>query len=67
MNDVIGKGVIAFHTIQEMTKSRVKQLNWRGDAHPGSVCLVAAVIDGILCDLMTLLNQRELPLSRCVR
>ena len=47
MNDVIGKGVIALHTIQEMSKSRVKQLNRRGNARPGSVCLVAAVIDRV--------------------
>jgi hypothetical protein len=31
----------------EAAKSRVKQLNRRSDARPGSVCLVAAVIDGV--------------------
>jgi hypothetical protein len=47
MNDVIGKNIIALHTIQQMSESRVKQLNQRGEACPGTVYLVVAIIDGV--------------------
>jgi hypothetical protein len=46
-NDILRNVIFFSNVIQEMTESRMEQLNWRRDAYPWRSCLVSAIVDRV--------------------